>query len=144
MRVAPFLQVLDEATAKSSASDPLKLMPLIFSATVTLVSVNVEDRAALVLPTVIEPNCKDAGNNVAVGRGAVPIPDKLTVCCPLLVLSLTVSVAERDPVAEGVKVTVTTQVLDDAMAKSPGFVPLKLSVEIFNVAIVLVSVNVEL
>jgi hypothetical protein len=87
---------------------------------------------------------------------AVPVPDKLIVCCPALVLSLTVSVAERDPVAEGIKVTVTTQVasglsvppflqvLDEAMAKSPGFAPLKLRVEIFNVAIVLVSVNVEL
>jgi len=39
-----------------------------------------------------------------------PTPVRLMVCFPLLVLSLTVSVAERDPVAVGEKVTVIRHV----------------------------------
>ena len=39
-----------------------------------------------------------------------PTPVRLMVCFPLLVLSLTVSVAERDPVAVGENVTVIRHV----------------------------------
>ena len=67
-----------------------------------LVSVKVELLAALVEPTVTEPKFSDAGSRVAV---TTPVPERLTVCLPALVLSLTVSVAERAPGALGVKVT---------------------------------------
>ncbi len=68
---------------------------------------------------------------------------------------MTVSVAERDPVSVGVKVTVIRQVprgltvpelgqvLALVMAKSPGFAPVSVMLEMFNAAVVLVSVRVE-
>jgi hypothetical protein len=78
------------------------------------------------------------------------------VCLPALVLSETVSVADRDPVAVGVKVMVTRhvpsglivpefgQVLAELIWKSPGFVPLNAILDMFRAMVVLVSVSVEL
>ena len=103
-------QVLAEVILKSPGFAPVSVMLEIFSATVVLVSVRVEVLAALVEPTVTEPKLSDAGMSVAVASAVVPVPVRLTVCEPALVLSLTVSVAERAPVAVGVKVTVTRQV----------------------------------
>ena len=79
-------------------------------ATVRLVSVRVDDFALLVFPTVTEPKFRVEGTSVAVGSAAVPNPFRLMVCLPLLVLSSTVTVAERAPEAVGVKVTVIRHV----------------------------------
>lgn len=154
---APALgQVLAFVIWKSPGFFPLRLMLEILNATVLLVSVSVELCAALVVPWVTEPNCNDAGNNVAVGMSEVPVPLKLIAWLPWPVLSYTVSVAEREPVAVGVKVTVTRhvanalivpvfgQVLAFVIRKSPGFDPLKTMLETFSATVVLVSVNVEL
>jgi len=104
-------QVLAEVILKSPGFAPVKVMLLMFKATVVLVSVSVELWAALVEPTAIEPKPSDAGRRVAVANEVpVPVPVRLTVCEPALVLSLTVNVAERDPVAVGEKVMVTRQV----------------------------------
>ena len=109
--VPGFGHVLAEVILKSPGFAPLSAMLLIFNVTVVLVSVNVEDLAALVEPTATEPKPSVAGSSVAVASELlVPVPVRLTVCEPALVLSLTVSVAERAPVAVGVKVTVTRHV----------------------------------
>jgi hypothetical protein len=111
----------------------------------------------LVEPTAIDPKPSDAGSRVAVASDVpVPVPVRLTVCDPELVLSFTVSVAERDPDAVGEKVTVTRQVasglivpelgqvLAGVMAKSPGFAPVRVMLLMARVTVVLVSVRVEL
>jgi hypothetical protein len=56
-------------SAKSEALVPVIVMLLMFNATVTLVSVSVEDFATLVEPTATVPKFRVAGNSVAV---AVP------------------------------------------------------------------------
>jgi hypothetical protein len=78
------------------------------------------------------------------------------VCFPLLVSSFTVSVAERDPLLLGVKVTVTRQVfrglmvpelgqvLADVILKSPGFDPVSVMLDMLRAIVELVSVRVEL
>jgi hypothetical protein len=121
-----------------------------------LVSVSVDVLAALVLPTVTPPKLIEAGNSVAVARlPPPPVPDNATVCDPVLVLSKTVKVAERDPDAVGLKVTVTRQVpsgftvpdvghvLDVLNLKSAAFVPVTVILLTFNAIVALVSVNVD-
>ena len=103
-------QVVAEVSLKSPAFAPVMVMLEMFKATVVLVSVSVEVLAALVTLTATEPKLSDAGKRVAVGTAAAPVPVRLMVCLPALVLSLTVSVAERAPVAVGVKVTVIRHV----------------------------------
>ena len=103
-------QVLAEVILKSPGFAPVRVMLLMFNATVVLVSVSVEDLAALVEPTATEPKPSVAGSSVAVAFVTVPVPVRLTVCDPALVLSLTVRVAERDPDAVGEKVMVTRHV----------------------------------
>lgn len=153
--VPEFGQVLAEVTLKSPGFDPVKVMLEIFSATVLLVSVSVELFAALVLPTAIEPKLNVAGSKVAVALVTVPVPVRLTVCEPALVLSLTVKVADRDPLAVGENVMVTRhvangwivpevgQVLADEILKSPGFAPLSAMLLMFRATVLLVSVSVE-
>ena len=103
--------MLAEEIVKSPGFAPLSAMLLMFSATVVLVSVRVEDWAALVEPTAIDPKPSVAGSSVAVARDVPePVPVKLTVCEPALVLSFTVRVAEREPVAVGENVMVTRHV----------------------------------
>src|SRR5579862_32076 len=65
--------------------------------------------------------------------GPVPVPLKLTVCGPPLILSAKLKVAVRFPVAEGVNFTLTAQValgviaaplhVSEVLVKSPAFVP---------------------
>ncbi len=73
---------------------------------------------------------------------------------PLKVLSVTVRVAERAPVAVGEKVTLTLQVASGATEpevgqvlvekeKSPALAPLRAMLEMFRVTVVLVSVRTE-
>lgn len=103
--------VLAEVILKSPGLAPVRLRLVMFKASVVLVSVRVELWAALVDPTATEPKLRLAGSNVAVGPvAAAPVPVRLMVCLPALVLSVTVNVAERDPVAVGVKVTVMRHV----------------------------------
>jgi len=87
---------------------------------------------------------------------AAPVPVRLMVCLPALVLSVTVKVAERDPVAVGVNVIVTRHVpsgltdpelghvLAELIWKSPGLAPLSAMLEILRATVLLVSVSVEL
>jgi hypothetical protein len=89
-------QVLAEVILKSPGFAPVSVVLLIVSVAVLLVSVRVDVIAELVEPWTTEPKFSDAGRSVAVGC-AVPVPLRAMVCFPLLVLSLTVSVAERDP-----------------------------------------------
>ena len=104
-------QVLDVLSVKSAAFAPVIVMLLMLSATVVLVSVSVEDFAALVDPTATVPKFSVAGSNVAVGvPPPLPVPESATVCDPALVLSETVSVADLAPDAVGLKVMVTRQV----------------------------------
>jgi len=69
-------QVLAAVIWKSPGSAPLRVMLLMVSAARLLVSVSVEDLAALVLPTATEAKFSDAGRSVAV---ATPVPERLTV-----------------------------------------------------------------
>jgi hypothetical protein len=104
-------QVLAGVNVKSEGFVPVMVMLLIFKATVTLVSVSVELLAALVVPTVTAPKLKEAGSSVAVAKAVVPVPLRATVWDPVLVLSKTVSVADRAPAAAGLKVIDTRQVV---------------------------------
>jgi hypothetical protein len=125
-------------------------------ATVKPVSVRVELLAALVVPTVTAPKLWNAGSRVAVvSAPAVPVPVRLMVCGLPVALSLTFNVAERDPLAVGLNVSVTRQVakglivpeLGHVLAaeiwKSPGFAPVSVMLLMFKATVVLVSVRVE-
>ena len=104
----------------------------------------------------IAPKFRVAGNSVAVAvELPLPVPDNATVCDPVLVLSKTVRVADRAPVAVGLKVTVTRQVpsgftvpelghvLDVLSLKSAAFVPVIVMLLTFRAIVELVSVRVE-
>ena len=104
-------QVLAGVKVKSEGFVPVIVILLMFNATVALVSVRVELWAALVVPTVTPAKLKVAGSNVAVAKAAVPVPLSAIVCEPVLVLSKTVRVADRAPVAVGLKVTDTIQLV---------------------------------
>jgi hypothetical protein len=104
----------------------------------------------------ITPKFRVAGNSVAVAvEPPLPVPDNATVCDPELVLSKTVSVADRAPVAVGVKVTVRRQVpsgftvpelghvLDALSLKSAAFVPAMVMLLTFSAIVELVSVRVD-
>jgi fructose-specific phosphotransferase system IIC component len=146
--------VLAEVILKSPGFAPVRVVLVMVSVAVLLVSVSVDVIAELVEPWVTEPKFSDAGRSVAVGS-AVPVPERAIVCFPLLVLSLTVSVAERDPRAVGVKVTeirhvasglmvpVLGQVLAEVILKSPGFAPVRVVLLMVSVAVLLVSVRVD-
>lgn len=141
----------------SEAFVPLIEVPLTIKATEELVSVKVEVFAALVVPTVTPPKLMDAGKSVAVGNPEPlpPVPDRATVCDPPVVLSKTFKVAERDPVAAGVKVTVKRQVasgftvpevgqvLDALSLKSLAFVPVMVTLLMLSAIVELVSVRVD-
>jgi hypothetical protein len=72
--------VLDVLSLKSEALVPVIVMLLMLSATVVLVSVRVEDFAALLVPTAAEPKPRVAGNKVAVGvPPPLPVPESPTV-----------------------------------------------------------------
>jgi hypothetical protein len=111
--------------------------------------------AVLVLLTVWFPKARLRGERLTTGAGSlVPVPDKLMVCVlpavPLL-LSVTISVPARAPVAVDVKVTAIVQLAPAATelpqafvsAKSPALVPVTVMPAILNAVLpVLVSVTV--
>ena len=59
------------------------------------------DLGALVVPTVTVPKLKVLGEVVT---GALPVPDRVTVCGLFAALSVNVSVPVAEPIADGVKV----------------------------------------
>jgi len=63
--------------------------------------------AELATPTDWLPNVKLPGESLA--DGAVPVPERVTVCGLPLALSAMLTEAERPPLAEGVKVTLIVQ-----------------------------------
>jgi hypothetical protein len=71
-------QVLAEVILKSPGFAPVRVMLLIVSVAVLLVSVRVDVIAELVEPWVTEPKFSEAGSSVAVGA-AVPVPLRLMV-----------------------------------------------------------------
>ena len=80
LMVPGFGQVLDVLSLKSEAFVPVIVMLLMLNATVVLVSVSVEDFAALVEPTATVPKLKVAGRRVAVAVALVdPVPLSATV-----------------------------------------------------------------
>ena len=98
-------------------------------------------------------NVRLLGETPATGAAATPVPVKLTVCGLPLALSVKLSEALRLPVADGVNVTLTVQVLlgvtvapvqvSALVAKSLAFVPLIVTVETVRLAVpVLVTVSV--
>ena len=92
---------------KSPLFGPVKMMFEIFSASFPpLVSVTV--CAALVVVTLSVVNVSEVGERVAVAP--VPSPNKVALCEPPGASSVITNVAEFDPVALGVNVTVMVQV----------------------------------
>jgi hypothetical protein len=138
--------------AKSAALLPPRLTVLIFKAVVPLL-VTVTVCAALVVPTGWLPKPRLVADRLT--AGATPVPERLTVWGVSAALSLIVRVASREPVAKGVKVTLTEQVPLGAtltleqlsaavLAKSAALLPPRLTVLIFNVAVpLLVTVKVR-
>jgi hypothetical protein len=63
---------------------------------------------ALVVPEACWPNARAVGERLTTGS-AIPVPVKLTACGLPLALSVIVSDALRDPVADGVNVTLIVQ-----------------------------------
>jgi len=119
---------------------------------VTLIAVKVRlAPPVLVSVTVCEGLVVPIGSDGKVGgadkltTGPAPVPLKLTVCGLLLALSVKLSEALRLPVADGVNVTLTVQVLLGAtaapvqvsalLAKSLGFVPLIVTAEMLSAAL---------
>ncbi len=97
-------------------------------------------------------NVRLLGETPATAPPVTPVPVKLTVCGLLLALSVKLSEALKLVVADGVNVTLTVQVLlgvtvapvqvSALMAKSLGFVPPIMTVEMVRLAVpVLVTVS---
>ena len=149
-------QVVAGVILKSPGSVPASVMAVMLRPTEVPVLVSVELNAALVVPTATDPKFRKEGTSVALVMPLPPPePVRLMVCDPPVALSFTVTVAERDPLAEGVKVTVIRQVpsgamvpelgqvLAEVMAKSPGLAPVSVMLVMFRAMVVLVSVSVE-
>lgn len=71
--------------------------------------------AALAVPITCDPNARLAGVAVA---ATMPVPDRDTLCGLVLALSVNESDPVRDPVVEGVNVTLIVQ-LADAASETP-------------------------
>jgi len=97
-------------------------------------------------------NVRLLGETPATGAAATPVPVKLTVCGLPLALSVKLSEALRLPVADGVNVTLTVQVLlgvtvapvqvSALLAKLLAFVPPIVTVEMLRLPVpLLVTVS---
>ena len=133
---------------KSAGFVPASVIPEIVRAALP-VFVSVTLLVGLVVPTICEPNGKLAGESAAEGALTTPVPVRPAVCGLPIALSETETVAERTPLAPGVKETVMEQLLPAARLepqlfvcrKSPGFVPANVIPEIVRAALpVFVSV----
>ena len=84
-------------------------MPEIVSGAVPVFR-SVEDCPALVVPTSCEPKARLVG--VSVTAGAVPVPDRPSVCGLPVASSTIWTAAARDPVAVGVNVAEMPQLFE--------------------------------
>ena len=66
------------------------------------------------MPTTLLPKARLVGESVIAGAGATPVPASVIVCGLPGALSLTVTLAARDPAALGVNVTEIVQLLPGA------------------------------
>jgi hypothetical protein len=139
--------------AKSPASAPVIPIELIVSAPLPEL-VRVTLCAELVVPTCCWPKLRLVGEKLTAGAVATPVPLSATVCGEAGALSVTETLAPRDPAALGVKVTEIEQLEPAASveglsgqvfvcAKSPAFVPV-IPIELIVRAPVPVLVRVTL
>ena len=126
---AAFVPETDNAETLSAA------VPVLFNCTVD---------AALVAPTGTLPKDTDVGATWSSGCVVVPVPPSATVTFPDGLLEATVSVAAREPVAAGLKVTEMPAVppaaivigsAGTARVKSAAFVPDRVSAETLSAAV---------
>ena len=140
--VAPFVHVVaGEARAKSPALAPPRTAAVMFSGEPPVL-LTVTFCAALVELTVWLLKLSVVADRVAAG-GVEPLSE--TLCGLFGASSVMVSEAARVPMAEGVNVTFIVQLaagatiapmqLPPAMAKSPAFVLVMVTLEMFNVAV---------
>jgi hypothetical protein len=94
-------------TEKSSASAPLIVNPVKFTAAV-LVFVTVTINGALLVVTACDPNAKLLGVTVTVAVPGVPVPVNVTVCGLAVPLSVNVIAPVRVPVPVGLNVIENT------------------------------------
>src|SRR5580658_3083024 len=92
--------VFGSGTLKSSASAPLVVKPVKFTAPL-LVFITVTLKGALVVVSACEPNAKLLGVTVNVAVPGVPVPVSVTVCGLPVALSVNVIAPVRVPVAVG-------------------------------------------
>jgi len=129
------------ANVKSPAFAPVIPRPVIDKLAVPVLVI-VTGVTALVAFTSCLPKLTVAG--LIPTPGAMPVPDRVTVCGLPLALSAIVSEAVRLPVAVGVKVTFTVMLLPGvtvignepaAKAKSPAFAPVIARLEVVRLAV---------
>jgi hypothetical protein len=109
------------------------------------VLLRVTDCGPLAVPRLWLLNVRLGGETLATGFVASPVPVKLNACELLAALSVRFREALRFPVAVGLNVTLTVQVLlgksgasvqvSELMPKSPAFVPSIATVEILRLAV---------
>jgi hypothetical protein len=99
--------VFGSGTPKSSASAPLVVKPVKFTAAV-LVFITVTLSGALVVVNACDPNTKLLGVTVNVAVPGAPVPVNVTVCGLPVPLSVNVIAPVRVPVAVGLNVIENT------------------------------------
>src|SRR5947209_3517400 len=150
--VAPFVQVVPAAMAKSPGFEPARAMLVMLRVAVPLL-VRVTVCTGLVVLRRWSPKARLVGAKVT--AGAMPVPASDTDCGLLAASSVMVTVAVRALAAVGVNVTFFpyptpfrsvapfVQVVPAAMAKSPGFKPARAMLVMLRVAVpLLVRVTV--
>src|SRR2546426_149727 len=145
--VAPFVQVVPAAMAKSPGFKPARAMLVMLRVAVPLL-VRVTVCTGLVVLRRWSPKARLVGAKVT--AGAMPIPASDTDCGLLAASSVMVTVAVRAPVAAGVNVSFNDQaaaeisalplrdalpIFPAAMAKSPGFKPARAMLVMLRVAV---------
>src|SRR2546428_801959 len=145
--VAPLMQVVPEASAKSPALAPPSTAVAMLGGAVPLL-VRVTVCPALVVPTRWLPSARHVAERVT--AGAVPVPVSDTVCGLPAASSVMFTVAARAPGAAGVNVNVKVQLADaatdppasgqgvvpePATAKSPGLAPARVMLVRLSVAV---------
>src|SRR3989475_471939 len=114
--VAPFVQVVPAAMAKSPGFEPARAMLVMLRVAVPLL-VRVTVCAGLVVLRRWSPKARLVGAKVT--AGAMPIPASDTDCGLLAASSVMVTVAVRAPVAAGVKLMLIVQLAPGATEPAP-------------------------
>jgi hypothetical protein len=89
---------------------PVNATPVIPSVVIVELLASVTVESALVVPTCCEPNATLLGES-KIAPAAIPVPLSVIVCGELRALSVKTSEAVRLPSADGLKLTLTTQLL---------------------------------